>query len=69
MSKKLANCMSDCQTKIQTKYTNVTNSKYLTSFQRKLLLGSLEKTLPESYRQRIEIMLLADEGKTQRSIC
>ncbi|MEH1848321.1 MAG: helix-turn-helix domain-containing protein [Nostoc sp.] len=47
----------------------MTNSKYLTSFQRKLLLGSLEKSLPESYRQRIEIMLLADEGKTQTEIC
>ncbi|MCC5647538.1 helix-turn-helix domain-containing protein [Nostoc sp. CHAB 5824] len=61
--------MSDCQTKIEAKDTNLTNSKYLTSFQRKLLLGSLEKSLPESYRQRIEIMLLADEGKTQTEIC
>ncbi|WP_306426892.1 helix-turn-helix domain-containing protein [Nostoc sp. CHAB 5836] len=71
MSQKLVNCtpMSHCQTKIETKYTSVTDSKYLTSFQRKLLLESLEQSLPESYRQRIEIMLLADEGKTQRSIC
>lgn len=71
MSKKLVNCtcISDYQMKSEIKYTNMTNSKYLTSFQRKLLLGSLEKSLPESYRQRIEIMLLADEGKTQRSIC
>ncbi|MEH2263238.1 helix-turn-helix domain-containing protein [Nostoc sp.] len=61
--------MSDFQMKIETKYTKLTISKYLTSFQRKLLLGSLEKSLPESSRQRIEIMLLADEGKTQRSIC
>ncbi|MGV0101974.1 Helix-turn-helix domain-containing protein [Nostoc sp. DSM 114160] len=61
--------MSDCQSKIETRYINVTNSKYLTSFQRKLLLASLEKTLPESYQQRIEIMLLADEGKTQTEIC
>ncbi|MEH1855440.1 MAG: helix-turn-helix domain-containing protein [Nostoc sp.] len=52
----------------QLKY-DVFSSKYLTSFQRKLLLESLQKSLPESYRQRIEIMLLADEGKTQRSIC
>ncbi|MEH2261271.1 helix-turn-helix domain-containing protein [Nostoc sp.] len=71
MSKKLVNCMcmSDYQTKIGSKYTILINSKYLTSFQRKLLLGSLEKSLPESYRQRIEIMLLADEGKTQTEIC
>ncbi|WP_392532620.1 transposase [Nostoc sp. C117] len=61
--------MSDCETTIQTKYTSINTSKYLTSFQRKLLIVSLEKSLPESYRQRIEIMLLADEGKTQRSIC
>ncbi len=61
--------MSDCETKIPTKYTNGTTSKYLTSFQRKLLLVNLQKSLPESYRQRIEIMLLADEGKTQTEIC
>ncbi|MFN6535938.1 MAG: transposase [Nostoc sp. EkiNYC01] len=61
--------MSDCETKISTKYTNGTTSKYLTSFQRKLLIVNLQKSLPESYRQRIEIMLLADEGKTQTQIC
>ncbi|WP_245587488.1 helix-turn-helix domain-containing protein [Cylindrospermum stagnale] len=42
---------------------------FLTPFQRKLLLESLQKKLLESYRQRIEIMLLADEGKTQTEIC
>lgn len=42
---------------------------FLTPFQRKLLLESLQKNLLESYRQRIEIMLLADEGKTQTEIC
>ncbi|MFN6518651.1 MAG: transposase [Nostoc sp. CreGUA01] len=61
--------MSEFKTKTETKYVNSSNSKYLTSFQRKLLLVSLQKTLPESYRQRIEIMLLADEGKTQTEIC
>ncbi|QFS44497.1 helix-turn-helix domain-containing protein [Nostoc sphaeroides] len=61
--------MFDCNPKIETKYIQVTTSKYLTSFQRKLLLVSLEKSLPESYRQRIEIMLLADEGKSQTEIC
>ncbi len=61
--------MSECKTKTEPTYVNSSNSKYLTSFQRKLLLVSLQKTLPESYRQRIEIMLLADEGKTQTEIC
>ncbi|MEA5603416.1 helix-turn-helix domain-containing protein [Nostoc sp. UHCC 0252] len=61
--------MSDCSTEIKTNHLNINTSKYLTSFQRRLLTVSLEKDLPESYRQRIEIMLLADEGKTQRSIC
>ncbi|MEH1938153.1 MAG: helix-turn-helix domain-containing protein [Nostoc sp.] len=61
--------MSDCQAKPETKYSNATGGKCLTRFQRKLLLENLYKSLPESYHQRIEIMLLADEGKTQRSIC
>jgi transposase len=43
--------------------------KYLTQFQRKLLQENLQKNLPDSYRQRIEIMLLADEGKSQTEIC
>ncbi len=40
----------------------------LTSFQRKLLEKNLDDKLPWQYRQRIEIMLLADEGKTQSQI-
>lgn len=43
--------------------------KYLTSFQRKSIQKSLKENLPEQYRQRLEIMLLADEGKTQAEIC
>jgi putative transposase len=43
--------------------------QYLTPFQRKLLQKSLQEDLPEQYRQRIEIMLLADEGKSQAQIC
>ncbi|MEH2378649.1 MAG: helix-turn-helix domain-containing protein [Nostoc sp.] len=71
MSAKLVNpmYMSDYQAKSETKYPTATGGKCLTPFQRKLLLENLYKSLPESYRQRIEIMLLADEGKTQRSIC
>ena len=41
----------------------------LTRFQRQLLEQQLAiERIPE-YRQRIEIMLLADEGKTQTQIC
>jgi len=61
--------MSDCQGKPEIKYLSASGGKCLTPFQRKLLLQSLHKSLPESYRQRIEIMLLADEGKTQTDIC
>ncbi|WP_017720882.1 helix-turn-helix domain-containing protein [Kamptonema formosum] len=41
----------------------------LTPFQRKQLQKSLQDDLPEKYRQRIEIMLMADEGKSQTQIC
>lgn len=43
--------------------------KYLTSFQRQRLQKSLAENLPERYRQRIRIMLLADEGNSQSEIC
>lgn len=42
---------------------------YLTSFQRKLLLKSLEADLRPEYRRRIQIMLLADAGQSQTQIC
>jgi len=41
----------------------------LTPFQRKLLQKNLQSDLPQQYRQRIEIMLLADLGKSQVQIC
>lgn len=44
-------------------------SRLLTPFQRKSLEKSLKDDLPEQYRQRIKIMLFADEGKTQTEIC
>ncbi|MEM8808252.1 MAG: helix-turn-helix domain-containing protein [Cyanobacteria bacterium P01_G01_bin.38] len=44
-------------------------TRYLTVFQRKLLQNRLENDLPERYRKRIHIMLLADEGKSQAEIC
>lgn len=43
--------------------------KYLTAFQRKLLYVNLQSELTDKQRQRIQIMLLADEGKTQSQIC
>nr|WP_322661782.1 helix-turn-helix domain-containing protein [Dendronalium sp. ChiSLP03b] len=42
---------------------------YLTTFQHKLLLKSLETDLRLEYRRRIEIMLLADAGQSQTQIC
>ncbi|MBH8562119.1 helix-turn-helix domain-containing protein [Nostoc sp. CENA67] len=48
---------------------DVTYSKYLTSFQRKVLLKHLQDDLQPEYRRRLEIMLLADTGKSQTQIC
>jgi transposase len=42
---------------------------YLTLFQRQLLQENIKKDLPKSYRQRLEIILLTDNGKTQAEIC
>jgi transposase len=43
---------------------------YLTPFQRKLLLKKLcDKNISQFNRQRIEIMILADQGKSQVDIC
>lgn len=50
------------------KSPNICQGKFLTPFQRQLLQKNLEKNLPELSRQRIQIMLLADEGKTQTQI-
>ncbi|GBF80877.1 helix-turn-helix domain-containing protein [Aphanothece sacrum] len=44
-------------------------TKYLTLFQRKILQKNLEGDVEGKYRQRIEIILLADEGKSQTEIC
>ncbi|WP_329608381.1 helix-turn-helix domain-containing protein [Nostoc sp. CMAA1605] len=51
------------------KDANLPNGQLLTPFQRKLLLKNLTEDLPELYRQRIQIILLADEGKSQTNIC
>ena len=46
-----------------------TTSRYLTEFQRQLLEKNLKIEQAPEHRQRIEIMLMADEGKTQSQIC
>lgn len=43
--------------------------KFLTSFQKKALLKNLQGNLLPEYRRRLEIMLLADIGKSQTQIC
>ena len=48
---------------------NATKSKFLTPFQRNMLLKDLESDLQPEYRRRLEIMLLADMGKSQSQIC
>jgi len=48
---------------------DLTEGKFLTTFQRKKLLKNLQSDLQKEYRRRIEIMLLADMGKSQAHIC
>lgn len=43
--------------------------KYLTNFQRNSLHQQLTENLSDVYRQRLQIMLLSDAGKTQSEIC
>jgi transposase len=46
------------------------HGQFLSSFQRKHLEHKLkQQDIPKLLRQRIEIMILADEGKTQSEIC
>ncbi len=45
------------------------HSSYLTTFQRQMLEDSLKQELPNSYRQRLEIILLTDRGTSQAEIC
>ncbi len=56
------------QSNQQTSETQFTG-KFLTSFQRKLLQKKLQEELSDHYRQRLLIMILADEGRTQTQIC
>ena len=45
------------------------SGQHLTKFQRRLLEQQLDIEIIPEYRQRIEIMLLADDGQTQTQIC
>ncbi|MBU7586524.1 MAG: helix-turn-helix domain-containing protein [Nostoc sp. TH1S01] len=47
----------------------VNTSKFLTPFQKKVLLKNLQANLQPEYRRRIEIMLLADQGQSPSKIC
>lgn len=61
--------MSQYSENFDIEHTDNFTGKYLTLFQRKLLLESLQEDLPDSYYQRIKIILLVDEGKSQAQIC
>ncbi len=61
--------MSDFKSEVKPENLDINTVNILTPFQRKLLQKKMEEDLPESYRQRIQIMLLADEGKSQAKIC
>jgi transposase len=61
--------MSQSPVKTPIKIADSHTGKFLSPFQRRLLQKSLQEDLPGSYRQRIEIMLLADQGKSQTTIC
>jgi transposase len=61
--------MSQYQLNTPIKAVDHITSRFLTTFQRRLLEKSLQENLSDSYRQRIEIMLLADQGKSQTAIC
>jgi transposase len=61
--------MSHFQDKLDTNNSDTFAGKCLTSFQRNLLQKSLQEDLPEFYSQRIQIILLADSGKSQTEIC
>jgi transposase len=50
-------------------FQRASTDRCLTEFQRQLLVKHLKTESVPEYRQRIQIMLLADEGKTQSQIC
>lgn len=65
----MSHSLSQSQTWENYNLQNIQEGKFLTHFQRKALLKSLQSDLQPEYRRRIEIMLLADVGKSQSQIC
>lgn len=61
--------MSQQNNQLSCKGKALVEHEILTPFQRKLLQKNLEEDLPNQYRRRIQIMLLADQGKSQAEIC
>ncbi len=61
--------MSHYQEKSETQDPGNNQGKLLTVFQRKHLQKSLQGELSKSHLQRIQIMLLADQGKSPAQIC
>lgn len=61
--------MSQHNNQLICKGSALVRERLLTPFQRQLLQKSLQEDLPNQYCQRIQIMLLADEGKSQTEIC
>ncbi len=61
--------MSDDESQVDLENLSINTENILTPFQRRLLEKKLQEDLPSSYRQRIQIMLLASEGKSQAEIC
>lgn len=49
--------------------SSVVHERLLSPFQQKLLQEKLKTSLRPEYRRRIEIMLLADQGRSQAQIC
>ena len=49
--------------------TETEKGQLLSPFEREILQGNLQQDLRPEYRRRIEIMLLADIGKSQSAIC
>jgi transposase len=56
-------------TQVNESTQRASTGRCLTEFQRQLLGKHLKTESVPEYRQRIQIMLLADEGKTQSQIC
>ena len=65
----MSHSLSQSETLENYNIQNFQEGKFLTSFQKKALQKSLQGDLQPEYRRRIEIMLLADVGKSQSQIC